>query len=187
MRTNLSLLTVLFGSLSMALIAGCGEATPPTPAPAKPVVHSEGDGHDHKHAEGEGHASHGPHDGHLIELGNEEYHAELVHDEAAGKVTIYVLDSGAKKAVPIEATELTINLKHDGKGEQFKLAAAPQEGDGEGKSSRFVSDDKELAEDLDHEGTQARLVIEIAGKSFTGEIKHDHDEEHGKDHKHGKK
>lgn len=179
MRTNLSLLTVLCGSLSLALVAGCGETTPPSPPPSKPVAHSEGDGHaEHAHPEV------GPHKGHLIELGNEEYHAELVHaEDAGGKVTIYVLDSAAKKAVPIEATELTINLKHDGKGEQFKLAADPQEGDGEGKSSRFVSDDKELAEDLDADGTEARLVVEIAGKSFTGEIKHEHADEHGKDHK----
>lgn len=187
MRTNLFLLTVLCGSLSLALIAGCGEATPPAATPpAKTVEHSKDDGHNHA---AEGHAEVGPHDGDLIELGNEEYHAELVHDEAAGKVTIYVLDSGAKKAVPIEATELIINLKHDGKGEQFKLAAAPQEGDGEGKSSRFVSDDKELAEDLESKGTVARLVVEIVGKSFTGDIKHDHDHAHGdhKDHKHDKK
>ena len=185
MRMNLPMLSVVCGSLSLALIAGCGDATPPAKTPpAKTVEHSKGDGHDHGDA---GHAEVGPHDGHLIELGKEEYHAELVHDEAAGKVTIYVLDSGAKKSVPIEAAELIINLKHDGKGEQFKLAAAPQEGDGEGKSSRFVSDDKELAEDLDHEGTQARLVIEIGGKSFTGEIKHDHDHGDHKDHKHDKK
>lgn len=185
MRMNLPMLSVVCGSLSLALIAGCGDTTPPAVTPsAKTVEHSKDDGHDHA---AEGHAEHGPHEGSLIELGNEEYHAELVHDEAAGKVTIYVLDSAAKKAVPIEATELVINLKHDGKGEQFKLAAAPQEGDGEGKSSRFVSDEKELAEDLDAKGVQARLVIEIAGKSFTGEIKHDHDDGDHKDHKHDKK
>lgn len=185
MRMNFPMLSVVCGSLSLALIAGCGEATPPAATPpAKTVEHSEGDGHDHaEHA----HAEVGPHDGDLIELGNEEYHAELVHDEAAGKVTIYVLDSSAKKAVPIESTELIINLKHDGKGEQFKLAAAPQEGDGEGKSSRFVSDDKELVEDLESKGTVARLVVEIAGKSFTGDIKHDHDHGDHKDHKHDKK
>ena len=175
MKTQFTLATVVASAL---FIAGCGEAPAPKPAPAKTETHHEGDGHDHaEHA----HAETGPHKGQLIELGKEEYHAELVHDEDAGKVTIYVLDSEAKKAVAIESTELIINLKHDGKGEQFKLAAAPQDGDGEGKSSRFVSDDKKLAEDLDHAGTQARLVLEIAGKSFTGEIKHDHD--HG-DHKH---
>lgn len=183
MKTPFTFATVVAYAL---FVAGCGEAPAPSPAPSTGGA-AKHDDHGHDHAE-HAHAEHGPHEGTLIELGKEEYHAELVHDEPAGKVTIYVLDSEAKKAVPIAATELSINLKHDGKGEQFKLAAAPQEGDGEGKSSRFVSDDKELAEDLDHEGTEARLVIEIEGKSFTGDIKHDHDD-HGhdhKDHKHDK-
>ncbi|TXT23481.1 MAG: hypothetical protein FD138_3234 [Planctomycetota bacterium] len=174
MKTQLSFASLVACAL---FAAGCGE--PPAPAPVKPVAHSEGDGHDH--ASEHAHPEHGPHGGDLVELGKEEFHAEVVHDEDSGKVTIYILDGEAKKAVPITATELTINVKHDGKGEQFKVAAAPQEGDGEGKASRFVSDDKELAEDIEHE---ARLVVEIDGKSFTGEIKHDHN--HG-DHKHEKK
>jgi hypothetical protein len=35
-----------------------------------------------------------------VELGNEEYHVEVTHDAAS--VTLYVLDSSAKKAVPID-------------------------------------------------------------------------------------
>jgi hypothetical protein len=69
------------------------------------------------------HASAGPHGGSLIELGEEEYHAELVHDDASGIVTVYLLDSAAKTAVPIDATEVVINLKHEGRGEQFKQQA----------------------------------------------------------------
>ncbi len=41
------------------------------------------------------HPTEGPHHGTLIELGKEEYHAELVHDDKM--VTIYILDSAAKK------------------------------------------------------------------------------------------
>ncbi len=44
-------------------------------------------------------------------------------------MTIYILDSAAKTAVPIDAQELVINLVHDGKPEQFKLAASPDAGD----------------------------------------------------------
>ncbi len=136
--------------------------------------HGEHDGHDHP--------AEGPHHGILIELGNETYHAELVHDEQSGTVTIYILDSGAKTAVPIDATELTINLKHDGQGEQFKLAASPDAGDPAGKSSRFVSSDAELGEDLEHEGADARLVAVIDGKSYSGDIAHhDHDHAHAHD------
>lgn len=123
----------------------------------------------------DGHPSEGPHHGGLIELGKEEYHAELVHDEDAEQVTIYVLDGSAKTAVPIEAKEVTINVQHDGQPEQFQLAAQPDQGDPEGKSSRFISDNAELIEHLDEEGATARLVLKINGKSYNGQISHSHD------------
>ena len=131
------------------------------------------------------HPTEGPHHGGLIELGNEEYHAELVHDEAAETITIYVLDSAAKSAVPIEATSLLVNLSHDGQAEQFSLSASPQPNDPTGKSSRFTSTDAELAEEIDHEGVQAQLVVSISGKQYRGAIQHDHDHEvNGEDDNH---
>ncbi|TWT61351.1 hypothetical protein [Rubinisphaera italica] len=142
--------------------------------------HDDHDDHDHgDHA----HPSEGPHHGSLIELGNEEYHAELVHDDAAGTVTIYVLNASATEAEPIEATEVTINVKHDGTPEQFKLAATPDANDPEGKSSKFVSSDAELATHLDEEGAAPTLVLMINGKSFRGTVTHDHDD-HDHDHAH---
>ena len=151
-------------SLAAALgIAGCGGNSSPPAATVET-------GHDHDHA----HASEGPHGGSLLELGNEEYHAELVHDEAAGAVTIFVLDSAAKATAPIDAAEVTINLKHGDRGEQFKLAASPDQTDPPGKSSRYISTDAELAEDLDHEGAEPQLVITIGGKQYRANIEHDH-------------
>jgi hypothetical protein len=84
--------------------------------------------------------------------------------------------------VPIDATELVINLSHDGQAEQFKLPAAPEANDPAGKSSRFVLKDEELASDLDAEGTAAKLVVSIDGKSYTGKIAHHHE---GGEHTHG--
>ena len=165
-------------------LAGCNEQpagetgdlgdTPPDTVTTD-AGHDDHEGHDH------GHPEHGPNGGDLIELGEEEYHAELVHD--AGAVTIYILDSSAKQAVPIDATEVTINLKHDGKPEQFKLAAAPQEGEGEGKSSRFTAENADLASHLDEDDAGARLMVTIAGKSFNGAIEHHHGHE-GHEHEH---
>src|SRR3982751_3555980 len=77
-------------------LAGC---TKPA-GPAKGKVEEQS--HDHAH--------HGPHNGHLMEIGEEEYHAEWTHDDS-GKITFYVLDSDAKKEVPIAADELTIDVK----------------------------------------------------------------------------
>jgi hypothetical protein len=158
--------------LAITFAAGCsqyasGPATPPA---------NTGDEHaDHAHP------TKGPHGADLIELGNEAYHAELVHDDADGNVTIYILDAHAETAVPIDATELTINLKHDGQAEQFKLAASPDASDPPGKSSRFTSSDAELGEDLEHEGVEPQLVVTINGKQYRGKIEHGHADG---DHKH---
>lgn len=135
------------------------------PPPATVEVHS--------------HPTEGPHHGSLIELGKEEYHAELVHDEKS--VTIYILDSAAKTAVPIDSQELVINLVHDGKPEQHKLTASPDTGDPTGKSSRFTIQSKELIEELEHDHAAAKLSVLIGGKSYRGDIKHDHA---GHDHAH---
>ncbi|MCA9082805.1 MAG: hypothetical protein KDA81_02060 [Planctomycetaceae bacterium] len=135
--------------------------------------------HDHDHA----HPTEGPHHGDLVELGNEEYHAEIVHDDQSGSVTVYILDGSATKMVPIDAKQATINLVHDGQPEQFVLNASPDTADPEGKASRFVSDDKELSTDLDREGAEPKLVVEINGKSYRGEIQHSH-EGHDHDHNH---
>lgn len=135
---------------------------------AKPAVKDDG----HSHAKG-------PHKGALIELGEEEYHGEIVLDEKAESVTIYLLGSNAKDAVPIEATDVVINLKHGDKPEQFKLKASPLKTDPKGKSSRFAVKDHELIHDLRAANAQPRLRVKIAGKSFVGKIEvgddHDHD------------
>lgn len=149
-------------AFSMLFFSGCNSASAP------PQGNTGEAAHEHAHPE------QGPHQGELMELGNEEYHAELVHDEAAGTVTIYILDGAAKNAVPIEAHELTINLKLDGQGSQFKLPAAPDAGDPAGQSSRFSSSEKTLAEGLDAMGADPELVVDINGKQFRGKLEHDH-------------
>lgn len=162
----------LLTSLSLVwFAAGCGDAPDskkPKEVSGGPPKTVETSGHEHDHGDP-------PHHGTLIELGDEEYHAELVHDEKAKTVTVYILDSAAKKAVPIEAAEIVINLKHDGKPEQFPLKADPDSGDPQGKSSRFVSKDAELAEDLDHKGANPQLAVQVAGKSYVGKIAHEHE------------
>ena len=127
------------------------------------------------------HAEKGPHGGPLIELGDEEYHAELLLAEKEGVVTIHVLDSKAKSAVAIEAKEILINLKHGKKPVQFRLKASASEGDPEGKSSKFVLKNPELIEDLHHKETSAQLRLSIEGKSYSGKIllEDDHDHNHG--------
>ncbi len=176
MKTVSISLTLSFALMAM-IVAGCSNDNSAGPETAGPP--NTMDAHD-DHA-GHAHPSEGPHHGDLIELGNEEYHAEILHDESAGTVTIYVLNGAATEQVPIDATEVTINTKHDGKPEQFTLAASPDANDPQGQASRFVSNDEELAHHLDEEGAEPRLVLSINGKSYRGTVSHDHDHE-GHDH-----
>ncbi|MEP3481349.1 MAG: hypothetical protein ABJZ55_19060 [Fuerstiella sp.] len=169
-------------TVAVFAMAGCQDAAEPNGdgggAPVSDLPPATMDDH-----AGHNHPSEGPHHGDLVELGNEEYHGEVVHNEDAETLEIYILDGAATKQVAIDATDLTINVSHDGKPEQFTLTAKPDEGDEAGKSSRFVSDDKELMEHLDEEGTNPRMVVKINGKSYRGEITHSHDHE-GHDHGH---
>lgn len=149
-------------------VFGCnGTTAPPVTLGTTPV-----DGHG-----AEGHPEEGPHQGHLIELGEEEYHAELAHDEATKTVTIYLLDKTAKVAVPIADPEIVLNLVVDGQPLQAKLIAAPQEGDPAGQSSRFSLTDEKVLEALEAPKTTGRLNLSIGGKPYIGAVEHhDHEE-----------
>lgn len=126
------------------------------------------------------HPEKGPNGGPLLELGDEEFHAEVLLDEKAGTFGICLLDSAAKAAVPIEGKELVINLKHGGKPVQYKLPAAPLKTDPQGQSSRFALKSKELVHDLHHKDHGARLAVKIRGKSYSAkvELAHNHDHKH---------
>lgn len=122
------------------------------------------------------HPEQGPRGGELIELGDEEYHAELVLDEKNNLVAVHLLDSTAKKTVFTEAPTVAINLKVGGRGVQFKLNASPLEGEPEGETSRFTARNAELMKGLHAEDAGARLQVKIAGKNFVGKIVLAHDD-----------
>ena len=168
-----SRILLLLTTTVVAGLVGCGEAPTKKSASSQSTVTAGPPAtvetaHDHVHP------TEGLHGGSLIELGNEEYHAELVHDDAAATVTIYLLDSAAKQAVGIDAKDIAVNLSHEGQAEQFRIAASPDSTDQGGKSSRFVSTDPELTKELDHEHVTGQLVVVINGKQFRGDIQHEH-------------
>ena len=59
---------------------------------------------------GHNHATLGPHHGHLVELGDEDYHAEWRFDNSSGKVTIYLLDADVKEDVTTTADKITVRV-----------------------------------------------------------------------------
>ncbi len=132
------------------------------------------------------HPERGPHQGRLIELGREEYHAELIHDDASHRVTIYLLDAAALGPTAVSEPEVLVNLVVDGTPRQFKLPAASQPGDPSGSSSRFELVSEALCEALDQATTTGRLSATIAGRPYSGDLAHaarDHDHDHAPDRK----
>jgi hypothetical protein len=122
--------------------------------------------------------SHGPNDGELIELGNEQYHAELLNDPKKEAVTVFILDKGHRNPVPIDEKEVTILMKPGANAVEFRLAAKPQEGDPPGKASRFESDQKELKLALDNQEALRELHVTIEGKPFVAPFHYYEPEEH---------
>jgi hypothetical protein len=177
-RLPLSLiaLSLIVGG-TLIVTTGCGSNSPTISNDSSPSAAEESSKAGDTHA----HPAEGPHHGTLVELGDDEYHIEVHHD--ATSVTAYVLDRGATNSVPIDARELTINVVHDGAPEQFRLAAIPDQGDPDGKSSRFALDDAELAAHLDQDAALPKINVTINGIPYRGEIKHNHDHS-GHDHAH---
>jgi hypothetical protein len=139
-------------------------------------------GDEHAHDDHD-HAAHGPHEGEIVEIGSDAHHAEVVHDETAKSVTIYILDSAAKASVPIEAADVTVNVTHEGEPMQFKVPASPEADDPAPMTSRFVSTDAALSDELHHAHDDATLVVSISGKQYRGKLVHHHDHDHeGHDH-----
>ena len=116
------------------------------------------------------HPTEAPHLGQLIELGSGEYWAELVHDDDNHLVSVYLLDSTAKTAVPVADSELTINLFVNDKPTQFKLVATPLEGEPADHSSHFELKNEELCEALDQPNSKPRFNVSIHGRSFVAKI-----------------
>jgi len=159
-------------AIGLAMACGAGGASA---VAAQPTMQNKPQKKSQAHA----HPTEGPHHGALIELGREDYHAELVHDDATNTVTIYMLDGAAKDAVAIDAKQLTLNLLVGGKPQQFQLAARPQSTDPDGKCSAFGSTSEPMCKALDAKGTTGRLNVEVVGKMYVGKLGgHTHNHAH---------
>jgi len=186
MRMTLSPVCFMIVAVLCFSFHGCDGGTPP---PAVDIDHDDHAGHDdHGHAD---HAAHehpteGPHGGHLIELGDEEYHAELLHDEGTHTVTVYLLDASGKQPVAVPESEINVQWFRDGRFEEYALKAVSESDDAAGTASRFEIVDAGLCDALCHEdGTQGRLRVTVDGKPYTGTIEalgHEHHDHAGHDH-----
>jgi hypothetical protein len=168
--------------LVLAVVWGCG------PAPTETAhEHSDGThaaaghaGHDHDHGDHD-HESLGPHEGHVLELGEEQYHAEWLHDDETGKVTVILLDSEIEEEVGTTAESVTISVAIGQSDQrQYVLPAVNRSDEDPPKASRFELVEPALITALQiGEGVEAVLQVEIDGQTFSATIEH---EAHGHEH-----
>lgn len=166
-------------------VAGCAPSAPgpaPVPAPAPRVF---GNADDVTNVEPPAHA-HGPNGGHIVELGEEEFHAEVAMDTSR-KLTVYLLDEAVKAAKPVENGTMQIVTKVDGNDVTLDLVAAPLDTEKDGKCSRFeLAADKVPGAIMDIEGLTGDLSLKFGDKTLKTSLteEHDHDHEHGHDDAH---
>ena len=170
-------------SLELALVAafavivtGCTSGD----SEFKEVSNDESEvGHDDHSSHG--HGVHGPNGGDIVEVGDEEFHAEVVVDEDEHRIDVFILGSDAKTAKPISASEISINFKHGAEVEEFKLTASALEGETDGQASKFTITDEELFEELHEHSEGATLNFSDGDQVLTGTVNHSHDHGHGDD------
>lgn len=155
--------TVLLSSLGL-VIAGCAGGED------YETVTSEDADRAEAHADHDDHHDHeAPHGGHLIELGDHQYIAEILLEGEPKQLVVYVLDAHAVNPVAIESASITFTPEE---GEPITLEAQPQEGDTDGKASKFVATDTTLT---DLEEVHGSVQVTIEQTEYAGELSHDHD------------
>lgn len=170
---RVNLIVVLAAGFACGAV-GCGNSSDYKPVEA---VKKANPLPDHEHG------AKGPHGGGIVELGEDEYHAEIVVDHDSHALILYVLGKDAKTAVPVEATEMTITP--EGK-DSLTLKAAAQKDDPEGKASKFeLSSDDVVHTLMDAGFLHGELRITIADKPYIGHIDYHLDGSAHHDHDHG--
>ena len=124
------------------------------------------------------HAEAAPHGGHLIELGDCQFHAELVHDEPSDTVTVYLWDAEVREPVASEAPQVRLQLFVDGEFADYELSPSGEPAS-EGGATRFERADPALCKVLSQaDQVRGRLSVTIGGKPYSGDVEHaahDHD------------
>lgn len=167
-----ALLRCGISALCLGLLIGC---EPAADYKTKDQINAE-KGHEHEHDHDHGHGAAGPHGGALVELGEEEYHAEVVVDHKAHALTVYLLGKDAKTAATTTATELTISEKG---ATPLVLKATPLEGETDGKTSKFELVDEKAVHEIDEAGfLHGDLSVKIADKEFSGSVDAHFDGDH---------
>ncbi|QDT43270.1 hypothetical protein Pan241w_33700 [Gimesia alba] len=168
-------------SFGLALFVGCSSKDDTRTFDDKDSQASEEAEHAHDHAH-----EHGPNGGHLLEVGEEQYHMEVVFDNGKRTLTAFILGPDAKTPFPIEGESIDFDLEVGDDEHEIPLAAKPLEGEKEGKSSRFVAEGKAIPDSIKAESDlNGHFHLDVGEDHFHVDLEHgDHDHGDHKGHDH---
>ncbi|WP_437192330.1 hypothetical protein [Planctomicrobium sp. SH527] len=121
-------------------------------------------------------SSHQPSDaakGTFIELGDHEYRAEVILNEAESLLTFRLFDKTGKQAVVTDVLYAVINLKSGTTSKQYQLPALASN-EGKQAPSTFQIQHKLLISSLHKHGTKAVFRVSIQNRSYAGKVSFDH-------------
>jgi hypothetical protein len=146
----------------LALLAFCGCGGPTNqykPVAEIPHAHDEHDHHGHEHAVG-------PHHGSVVELGEEEFHAEIVVDDKSHALRIYLLGPDAKTDATTTAGNLTLVLN-----DTPPLTLKGVSGAAEGQFSTFELIDEKVVHEITEAGyIHGTLICKIGEKNYSVDL-----------------
>jgi hypothetical protein len=158
MRRSLLLIPVFLVAVLLFAV-GCGKAPNASsaqgPSNAPPLAAAKSEGHEHQR---------GAHDGLIVEIGRDNYHAEVVFDKN-GVIRLFTLGKDEARVQEVDVQTLEAFVTPEGTSEPTPLTfkAVPQPGDSAGKTSQFVG---QLPEELRGQAVSVTLPITIAGDRF---------------------
>lgn len=156
-----SFFTVLITACAVA-VGGCKQQDSSASAQ---VDHDHAHDHSHDHSVA-GHAHGiGPHDGTIVDWGGGKYHVELTVDHDKKEATAYVLGGDEKTPTPIAVEEIELTVSDPEM--LVVLKTAPQEGDPEGSTSRFIGSNEMLGVDQNYQGV---ITGVIDGTPYSGDF-----------------
>ncbi|HZE99849.1 MAG TPA: hypothetical protein VE981_22775 [Planctomycetota bacterium] len=114
------------------------------------------------------HEHHAPHQGTLVEFGEEFAHLEIVIDSATGQITGYVLDGEAEKPVRLSQGDIRFDVQAEVSsfGIVLKAVGNALTGEKPGDTSQFDGQADELKGLKEFDATVAKVTVK--GKEFTG-------------------
>ena len=167
---KLQFILTTVGLALFVIASGCDSNTQPaggtnSSSTSGEHVHDDGTTHTDHGEEGHAHGA-GPHDGTIADWGGGKFHVEFTVDHDKQEATVYVLGGDEKTPTPIDAAEITLTIKEQSLTAALK--ASPQDGDPEGKASRFIGNHEGLGVVREYEGSMSGVVD---GTPYSGNFK----------------